>query len=130
MTGYEQFNIPAFDLATGLLRKAGLDVTSPAELDSPEVRAAAMASADGDQKDVDRIETWGDMLARDVKMITDELDALIMLNGWQRSSGAKLEAYVGILGKKDFYLYQGNGQVIRVSRKYIAEILSNALTSD
>lgn len=130
MSGIKQFNIPAFDAATFALRGNGYHVISPAELDSPEVREAAMASETGAHKDVDSIETWGDMLARDVKIITDEMDGLIMLPHWQRSSGAKLEAYVGVLAKKKFYLYQGHGQIIEVSRVYIAEIIAHALTSN
>lgn len=130
MSNIPQFNIPLFDYATAELRKNGMTVTSPAELDGGVYRKAAMASVDGSTGDTDHLASWGDMLSRDVKMIADDHDALIMLPHWQRSSGAKLEAYVGVMTKKKFYLYQGNGQVIEVSRVYISEILANALTSN
>lgn len=106
MTGIPQFNIPLFDEVTDKLRSHGYDITSPAELDSPEVRAAAMKSETGDRADVDSIETWGDMLARDVKIITDYMDSIILLPGWQKSQGARLEAYVALLTKKRFARYE------------------------
>ena len=105
MTGIPQFNIPAFDEATETLRSLNYDITSPAELDSDEVRAAAMKSMNGAHSDVDSIETWGDMLARDVKIITDQMDGLVFLPGWHESNGARLEAYVALLTKKKFAVY-------------------------
>lgn len=105
MSGIAQFNIPAFDEATETLRFLGYDITSPAELDSVEVRAAAMKSKDGAHSDVDSIETWGDMLARDVKIISDNMDAVVFLPGWHDSQGARLEAYVALLTKKKFAVY-------------------------
>lgn len=97
MTGYPQFNIPAFDAAAAVLRERGLLVVNPAELDSPEVRAAALASRTGDPADlVNTGETWGDMLARDVKAIADDgIEAIYVLPGWGKSRGARLETFVG-----------------------------------
>jgi hypothetical protein len=105
MTGIPQFNFPAFIAATKVLRAQGYTIWTPAELDSPDVQKAAMASATGDQADADMIETWGDMLARDVKLITDELDGVVFLSGWAKSKGARLEAFVGILAGKLFGRY-------------------------
>lgn len=105
MTGVPQFNFPALIAATAALRGNGYTITTPAELDSPDVQAAAMASATGDQADVNMIETWGDMLARDVKIITDEMDGIVFLPGWDKSKGARLEAFVGILTGKIFGRY-------------------------
>ena len=105
MTGIPQFNFPAFIAATKALRANGFDITTPAELDSPDVQTAALASATGDQADVSMIETWGDMLARDVKLITDTMDGIVFLPGWAKSKGARLEAFVGILTGKLFGRY-------------------------
>ena len=105
MSGIPQFNIPAFDQATETLRSLGYDITSPAELDSVEVRTAAMKSTTGAHADVVSIETWGDMLARDVKIITDNMDGIVFLPGWHESNGARLEAYVALLTQKKFALY-------------------------
>ena len=97
MTGIPQFNIPAFDAAAARLRAEGFDVVSPAELDDPATRAAALASPDGAPgSGSSNGETWGDFLARDVKLIADGgIEAIAVLPGWDRSRGARLETFVG-----------------------------------
>ena len=116
MTGIPQFNFPAFIEATAAMRDQGYIIFTPAELDSPAVQEAAMASATGNQADVNMIETWGDMLARDVKLITDELDGVVFLSGWAKSKGARLEAFVGILTGKFFGRYvPETGDIERMS---------------
>jgi hypothetical protein len=91
MTGLPQSNFPAFDRAASFLRATlGWDVVSPAELDDPLVRDAAM------RNDVmPNGETWGDFLARDVKLLADGgIEAMVVLDGWERSKGARLETFV------------------------------------
>lgn len=107
MSGYPQYNIPAFDTAAWALRQQGWDIVSPAELDHPEIRAACLASPDGGViGQTNGIGgTWGDFLARDVKIVADQVDAIVLLPGWEDSKGANLEAFVGTLCKKQFYLY-------------------------
>ena len=97
MTGIPQFNFPAFDAAARDLRDRGFDVVSPAEMDDPETRRAALASPDGAPgSGTTNGETWGDFLARDVKLIADGgIEAIIVLPGWERSRGARLETFVG-----------------------------------
>lgn len=99
MTGLPQFNIPAFDRAAGYLRGAGFTVSSPAELDDPNTRAAALASPDGAPGTGSANgETWGDFLSRDVKLIADGgIEVICVLPGWQRSPGARLETFVAFL---------------------------------
>ena len=107
MSGIPQFNIPTFDNAATDLRERGHDVTSPAELDSAEMRESAMQCLEGDMSALSKElgETWGDCLARDVKMLADELDAVIALPGWRNSKGANLELYVAMLCNKPIYEY-------------------------
>jgi hypothetical protein len=97
MTGIPQFNFPAFDAAAAELRAFGYEVVSPAEMDDPETRAAAMASPDGAPgSGSSNGETWGDFLARDVKLIADDgIKAIYVLPGWSASRGARLETFVG-----------------------------------
>lgn len=122
MSGYPQFNFPAFAAAAEVLRHAGYEVVSPAEQDSPEVQAAALASKDGTHTNVHTGDnTYGSLLARCVHTLVDgverqwtdssdpafsasrlPIDGIIFLEGWQKSKGAKLEAFVGVLDKKDF----------------------------
>lgn len=99
MTGIAQFNFPTFDHEAQKLRDVcGYEVISPAELDSPEHRAAALHSPDGEptaymEKTSD---TWGQLLARDVRLIADDgIKAIFVLPGWSRSRGARLETFVG-----------------------------------
>ena len=104
MTGIPQFNFPAFVQATGELRAIhGLDVISPAELDDEATARAAMESPDGAPgSGGNNGETWGDYLARDVKLIADKCGGIIFLDGWEKSRGARLEAFVGLLNGVDF----------------------------
>lgn len=99
MTGYPHFNIPAFDAMAAELRANGHEVISPAELDDPDDRAAALASPDGSAlhygSDALRKQTWGDFLARDVKLLADDgIEGVVVLPGWNHSRGALLETYV------------------------------------
>lgn len=98
MSNVPQMNFPAFDAAAAELRAEGFNVVSPAELDSPASRAAALASEDGSPRDYAEGETWGGFLARDVKLIADEgIEAIVCLPGWEKSRGARLETFVGRL---------------------------------
>ena len=47
MTGIPQFNYPAFIELQSKLEADGYDIVSPAELDDPADRAAALSSPDG-----------------------------------------------------------------------------------
>lgn len=96
MTGIPRHNFPAFDAAAAVLRAAGYTVTSPAELDDPEDRALALASPDGSLGSGSNSKSWGDFLARDVKLIADGgIEAIFVLPGWDESRGARLETFVG-----------------------------------
>lgn len=105
MTGFPQFNIPKFERQTRRLRAAGFEVVSPVERDSPAVQEAARASTDGKLVD-DKIagETWGQILARDVIIVADEVQGIVALPGWEKSKGARLEIFVALLCKKPVYI--------------------------
>lgn len=103
MSGIPQFNFPAFFKASEDLRSMGFDIISPAEIDDPKTKAAALASPDGAPGSGSAHgQTWGDFLARDVKLIADSVKGIIFLNGWEKSRGARLEAFVGLLCSHDF----------------------------
>ena len=93
MTGLPHFNFPLFDEVAASLRRMGHAVVSPAELDDPEDRAMARNSVDGHISSVTK--TWGDFLARDVKLLADDgIEGVVVLPDWQKSRGARLETYV------------------------------------
>lgn len=111
MTGVPQFNIPLFDRVAAELRTLGYDVVSPAELDSPTMRAAALKSTDGGlaQLEHDTKETWGETLARDVRVLSDHgVEGIVLLPNWTRSRGATLEATVGLLNGLKFFNYESD----------------------
>lgn len=125
MSGIAQFNFPAFYQAAKFLRELGWDIVSPAELDALlGIDKQALASAHGAHSDV--TSTWGDLLARDVKLIADTgIEAIIFLPGWSRSRGARLEAMVGLLQDriKFFELYAAATDVVEIRRSRVAHIL-------
>lgn len=95
MTWIPHNNIPAFDAAAEVLRIEH-EVVSPAELDDPDTRAAALASPDGAPGSENAGgETWGDFLSRDLKVIADHgIEAIYVLPGWYKSRGARLETFI------------------------------------
>ncbi len=135
MTGKPQFNYPLFDRVAAALRAEGYEIFSPAEMDNPEVRAEAMANMTGIMPETNKIsgETWGDFLARDVKLIADELDGIILLPEWDTSQGARLEAFVSINCGYPAYVYttsiinQFAGGIEQVTDKYIMEKISESI---
>lgn len=125
MTGYPQFNFPAFDAAAAALRAQGYDIVSPAELDAPELREACMASQDGSlQSDGTHAgQTWGDYLSRDVKVVADDANAIILMPGWEKSKGARLEAWTAIQCQHDLFIYLGNGELFPVSKALTTQLM-------
>lgn len=120
MSGIPQFNFPMFFRVGKRLRELGYDVVSPAEIDDEEDKAAALACPVGAFKKGQK--TWGDFLARDVKLLADGgITGIIFLPGWEASSGAKLEATVGLLKKFTFMRWDDNGNCpVPYSRRSVA----------
>lgn len=127
MQGIPQSNFPLFFEAAKILRTWGYDIISPAEIDDAEDKGAALKSPDGLLKSHDK--TWGDFLSRDVKLLADGgIEGIVFLPGWERSRGAKLEAFVGLLSGFKFRLFGFDGAklpyVDEVAPYYIHEKLS------
>lgn len=83
MTGIPQFNYPAFAYAATVLRAQGVEVISPHELHDNGVAPASY--------DEERTYEW--YLRAGLKALL-ECDEIVMLPGWQASTGARLERYV------------------------------------
>lgn len=121
MSRIPQYNFPLFEAVAVALRDDGWTIVSPHECDSEETRAAAWASPDGISTSAGS-ESWGECLARDVKMLADGLyiadergvtgdkptpiDGIAFLPNWEKSRGARLEAFVGLLTGKEFFRVQ------------------------
>ena len=102
MTGHRQFNIPFFDRVALKMRQLGYEVVNPVDSDPPEVKKAAVASETGNLGDISGLGSWGELMAKDIRIIADEVTGILLLPGWTSSRGAKLEAFVGLLTDKDF----------------------------
>lgn len=110
MSGISQNNFPAFEKAAAVLRDQGFEVVSPAEMDDATDYAIAMS--DGKPQ-----KTWGDFLARDVKMIADGgIRGIVFLPDWEISRGAQLEAVVGLLQKNFFFFEYKEGVIKTIDR--------------
>jgi len=82
MTGLRDSNRPAFKALREQLRAQGHFVICPTELD--------FLPADPSASDADVL--WRGFLTRDVAIIlTSDFDAIVMLEGWKKSRGARLE---------------------------------------
>jgi hypothetical protein len=127
MTGYPQFNFPAFTAAAAVLREYGYEIISPAELDSNAVKVEALNSTDGKLHNGKIAgETWGEILARDVKIVADSVDGLVFLPGWESSRGARLEAFVGLLCGHRFAEYnpEVNGAMMPLEPDMVKDIIN------
>ena len=126
MTGIPQFNFPAFEEAAKELRARGVSVISPTELEGPEWYAAAMSSPDGNltHAEMKAGETWGTVLGRDVTQIADNCCGVILLDGWHKSRGARLEAFVAIQCGMPTNRYDGDGRHAPYSHRTVMDIIA------
>jgi hypothetical protein len=74
MTGYEDFNYPAFNDESARLRALGYTVVNPAELNPSTM-------------------PWHECLRNDIAHLV-RCDAIALLDGWEKSNGAHLEMHV------------------------------------
>lgn len=106
MRGLKEFNFPAFRRATKILRDKGIEVTSPHELDE-----AAGFFWEGFTGHEDLSEYNFNIVERltDDIVAIGQVDAVILLDGWQLSSGARAEAsFAWAVGKQVFAFEEGN----------------------
>jgi hypothetical protein len=132
MTGVPQFNFPLFERVAIALRLQNFNIISPAELDDPDTRACALLSPDGAPgSGSNNGQTWGDFLSRDIKIVADECYGIALLPGWEKSKGAKLEAFVGLLKGHVFYTVEefpvNRIFVLPMERHHVASILKSNL---
>jgi hypothetical protein len=112
--------------ATQDLRGRGLKIVSPAELDNREDFDLAMSSRDGAL--IPGGKTWADFLARDVKLIADEVQGVILMPGWKKSRGAKLEAFISLLCEHKFKTYHGPGAPLQeVPARYLMTLIHEGM---
>lgn len=129
MTGIPQFNYPEFRRIAKELREAGYKVISPVEEDTEEYQEQAMLSKDGRHGEDGKFAglTWADILAKDVKLVADKVDGVVVMNGWGKSRGARLEVFVANLTGRSINVYAGEGRIRPMSEaEYLHGILDSA----
>ena len=86
MSGFDEFNFPAFDRAAWDLQVLGHTPLNPAQMDRD-------VGFDPNRDEV-TIEFLQAAMRRDVDAILDHADAILMLPGWKGSTGAKAEYWL------------------------------------
>lgn len=88
MTGYPEHNFPAFRAAAADIRRYGIDVVDPSENDGGDASA-------GD---------WAYFMRQDIQHVL-QVDAVVVLPGWEDSYGACFEAFLAYCLKLPTYYY-------------------------
>lgn len=94
MRGIPEFNFPAFNTATRILREQGHVVFNPAEKDNERHGTdISKGNATGDEELATKQHGFNlrEALAIDLEFICKEADAIALLPGWERSKGATAE---------------------------------------
>lgn len=93
MTGIPDYNYPAFDLATKILRESGIKIESPHELERPHA---------WDEMEPEAL--WTHMMNLCFEQI-DRCYGVIMLPGWPQSRGAKRELQICLERNMPVYFF-------------------------
>jgi hypothetical protein len=107
MRGYHHYNFPAFDEARDTINDLGFEAISPADLD----REAGFDPADycGPDTDYNKLDDLpegflDEAMKRDIDAIM-EADGLVLLPGWEYSTGAKGELGLALWRHIEVYFY-------------------------
>lgn len=104
MTGIDQFNYPYFDLVAKRLRYLGLQVRSPHEIDTPPT-------------ELEGKELWKWCMDRCMKLM-EGADAIVLLRGWPKSTGARTELTYALEHDFTVYFYADPpGKLVNMSRR-------------
>lgn len=98
MRGYPSFNFPAFDKAAAKLRAMGHEVFSPAERDRTVHGNKLEQNPTGDE-DVAASNvgfSLREALGADTAWISEHAQAVALLPGWEKSTGANAEYALGV----------------------------------
>lgn len=125
MTGFPYENIPLFIEAAEELRGNGYNIVTPVELDDPESTEQVLDDPTGKLTVGDLTgETWGDLLARDVKLIADGVNGIVLLPGWFNSKGARLECFVALIAGYPVFDYLEGGKLLPVPPQVALEMIT------
>lgn len=88
MSGYENHNFEAFELAAQHLRDSGVSLIAPSELKPPQDEPEEM-----------------DYLAHDFAVMSSACKGIILLKGWPASRGARAELEIALTLGWPVYFY-------------------------
>jgi nucleoside 2-deoxyribosyltransferase len=105
MTGYPDFNYPAFHRCCNRLRPMGFKIISPHEIKAPT------------QAFENELAQWEWYMRQCEEQFTKVTGGIIMLRGWPESSGANRELGWALARALPVYLYlETPGRLVRMSR--------------
>ena len=107
MRGYPLFNFPAFLMAARILTSRGLTILSPAEKD---IEAGLDPSRGLEEQGFD----MGAAFRWDMKAVA-EADGTILMGGWEKSTGAKIERLVAQMCEREVYILTPDYQLVEAS---------------
>lgn len=96
MSGIAMDNIPAFLDAQKVLNNMGYEAVLPKDMEDD---AAVVAVLEGKQETLlgTKGMSWGQALSGDIPIVADQVQGIVFLPNWEKSRGARLEAYTGLL---------------------------------
>lgn len=109
MRGYPLYNFAAFFSAAIDLRTMGHIVSNPAELDMAKGLDPSLELDDPKQAPFE----IKDVLRQDFIEVLYS-DAIVLLPGWEESSGARDECHIAMRSGREVYLYKGMGYGIEL----------------
>lgn len=93
MSGYDDFNYPAFHANAALLRSLGHEVVSPAEQDE-------ISGLDP------KVAEWHEFIRWDIKVLAG-CEGIVLMDGWHKSRGARLEHHIAdALGMEVYTIHE------------------------
>ena len=90
MRGIKDFNFPLFHAAAKALREQGHEVFNPAEAEEAQYGVGFAKSEGGFFADIPHFD-FREALERDCSMILGWAEAIALLPGWEKASGAQAE---------------------------------------
>lgn len=105
MSGYPEFNFPAFHKEANRFRRAGWLVFNPAEKESEKGLSDEARETGDSLKAIEKGFDFREVFTWDLEKVV-AADAIYMLRGWQYSPGATAEHAVAVAMKKHYPEYQ------------------------
>ena len=129
MSGIPQFNIPKFFRVSSILKANGFYPINPAELDGDSgLLVASLKNLEGDPTKTEGFSNgydesvWAQVLGRDVEVVLSKVEGIVLLEGWQKSKGARIEAFCALTQGLTIYLWQDD-QLHKEDIDYVREEL-------